>query len=237
MLGWRSVSISRVGLVLYGIVIWGCSRPVQGPSAELALRSKPTASVRLLITGDIAGTIEPCGCVKDQLGGLDRFAFAVLNSRRQNQTLFLEAGALLFPRASDEPNERDELLLRAETLAKVMHSLGLLAWSPGKADCALGEPVLLELTNQLGAKPLQSCASSGNSTFEQDNYLVTNVAGINVGVFAMGSTWTRESTGPGELETKLRAASSALESKGAKLKIAVLNGAPEQAAKLASHLT
>ncbi len=233
MLGWRSVSISRVGLVLYGFFIWGCSRPVQGPSAELASRSKPAASIRLLVTGDIAGTIEPCGCVKDQLGGLDRFASAVRSSRHPDSTLFLEAGALLFPRSSDEPNERDELLLRAETLAKVMRTLGLLAWTPGKADCALGSPTLLELTGRLGAHPLQSC---GDPTFKQDNYFVTEVAGTKVGLFGIGSTWTQASTGPDDLEAKLRTASNALDSKGAQLKIALLNAAPGQAAKLAQRL-
>ena len=233
MLCWRSVSISTVGLVLYGIVIGGCARPAQGPSAELASRSQPAASIRLLVTGDVAGTIEPCGCVKDQLGGLDRFASAVHSSRHPDSTLFLEAGALLFPRSSDEPNERDELLLRAETLAQVMRSLGLLAWTPGKADCALGTPTLLELTSQLGARPLQSCE---DPTIKQDNSLVTEVAGIKVGLFGLGSTWTQASTSADDLEAKLRTASNALESKGVHLKIAVLNAAPEQAAKLARRL-
>ncbi len=245
MLGWRSVSIWRVGLVLYGIVVGGCSRPVQGPSAELALHSKSSASVRLLVTGDVAGTIEPCGCVKDQLGGLDRFAAAVLNSRRQNTTVFLEAGSLFFPRASDDPNERDELLWRAETLAEVMRTLGLLAWSPGKSDCALGEPTLLELTRSLRAKSLQFCAGSGELTSRQDSYLVTDVAGTKVGFFGLGSTWTQSSTSwssdhssasPSDLEARLHQASTTLESRGAKLKIAVLNTDPGAAATVATRL-
>jgi hypothetical protein len=254
MLGWRSVSISRVGLVLYGIVVWGCSRPAQGPPAELASRSKLSASIRLLVTGDVAGIIEPCGCVKDQLGGLDRFASAVLNSRHPNSTLLLEAGSLLFPLASDDANERDELLLRAETLAQVMHSLGLLAWSPGKADCALGEPTLRELTKQLGATSMQSCAASGDSTANRDRYLVAEIAGTKVGFFGLPSTWTQPSTSwssddaeewskdhhssasPIDLETRLRQAATTLESKGAKLKIAVLNAAPGAVSTVARQM-
>ena len=237
MLGSRSVPIINVGLVLFEIATWGCSRPPQGPSAEIDSRSRTSASLRLLVTGDVAGTIEPCGCVKDQLGGLDRFATAVLTAHRNHSTLFLEAGALLFPRSSIETDERDESLLRAQTLAKVMRGLGLLTWAPGKADWALGEPTLVELTKQSGAKLLQSAIRDGATVSGSEGCVLTNAGGVKVGICGIGSQLTSALTHPDDLLNNLEEAAKELETKGARLSIAMLNAPSGTAAIVAQRIS
>src|SRR5689334_11935496 len=37
--------------------------------------------LRLFFVSDLAGALEPCGCVKDQLGGMDKFAALVDKER------------------------------------------------------------------------------------------------------------------------------------------------------------
>lgn len=228
-----AVSFSAVGLVLLGMVAWGCSRPAQGPSAELGAHTRSTASLRVLAAGDVAGTLEPCGCVKDQLGGLDRFATAVLAARRTGSTLFVEAGSLLFPSSTIKADQREELSLRAQTLAKVMHSLDLLAWAPGKADFALGEPALLNLAQQSGIKLLKPAGVSDTST----SITIANLAGIRVGLVGVGSNSPTEPPRPEDLAAQLQKASKELDSQNAQLKIAVLNVPLGTVAKIASQVS
>src|SRR5262245_347577 len=39
------------------------------------------ADLRLFLVSDLAGALEPCGCVKDQLGGMDHFAALVAKEK------------------------------------------------------------------------------------------------------------------------------------------------------------
>ncbi len=197
-----------LALGFMGVGIWSCSRPMQGPPAE----PKSRVAVRFLITGDIAGTLEPCGCVKDQLGGLDRFATAVADARRASpRAPLLEVGSVFFPRASVEPAERDELVMRAETLAKSLRDLGLHAFAPGAADGALGEATFEKLTRDANLPVLRRSAR------------VEKVENVSVGYFALQAQSTSPSPGTEELETQLKAASQDLTQQQAQLKVAFVD--------------
>src|SRR5882672_10682719 len=56
-----------------------------------------TATLRLYLVSDLAGALEPCGCVKDQLGGMDHFG-ALVTSEKQKApaSVLLSAGPTFF---------------------------------------------------------------------------------------------------------------------------------------------
>src|SRR5262252_10371153 len=71
----------------------GC-RSTTGPKAPDAA-GPPT--VRLYLMSDLAGALEPCGCTKDQLGGLDHAAAWMASERaRAPAAALLAAGPLFF---------------------------------------------------------------------------------------------------------------------------------------------
>ena len=230
-------SIAKLGILLTVIAGWSCSRPIQGAPSELGSRSKPATSLRILITGDVAGSIEPCGCVKDQLGGLDRFATAVSNSKRARATLLVEVGALFFPRTPVAATERDELLMRAQTLAEVMRKLGLRAWVSGYADLALGESTLNELATQSGAAMLHASTIANRNESQRSRYLLTDIAGIRVGLFGLDSQSTSGASRSDDLTASLQLAARELQARGAKLKIAALNVPAEDVASALRRIT
>ena len=43
-------------------------------AAQSAADASGPPTLRLYVVSDLSGAMEPCGCVKDQLGGLDHFA-------------------------------------------------------------------------------------------------------------------------------------------------------------------
>ncbi|MBF5067080.1 hypothetical protein G6O45_28125, partial [Salmonella enterica subsp. enterica serovar Istanbul] len=47
----------------------GCKSPA-GPDGRTS-SANGTPAARLYMVSDLAGALEPCGCVKDQLGGMD----------------------------------------------------------------------------------------------------------------------------------------------------------------------
>ena len=57
----------------------GCHAPPATSGSATATSSKPT--LRLYVTSTIAGALEPCGCSKDQLGGVQHLA-AYLTSQK-----------------------------------------------------------------------------------------------------------------------------------------------------------
>jgi hypothetical protein len=66
--------------------------PSAGPATEGA---PPT--LRLYLVTDLAGALEPCGCTKDQLGGLDHFgAWVKREQARVPVSLVASAGPLFF---------------------------------------------------------------------------------------------------------------------------------------------
>ena len=52
----------------------GCQGCRGGPKPNNADAASNVPSVRIYVVSDLAGALEPCGCSKDQLGGLDHLA-------------------------------------------------------------------------------------------------------------------------------------------------------------------
>jgi hypothetical protein len=110
--------------------------PVDGPGGRV--RPSPMESVdlgaptaRLYLVSDLAGALEPCGCTKDQLGGLDKFGAWVRRSGRDGRfvahvsSVVAAAGPLFFmdPRLTP-PTTPTRIAPRPRRLARVMRRLG-----------------------------------------------------------------------------------------------------------------
>jgi hypothetical protein len=100
----------------------------------------------------VAGALEPCGCVKDMLGGADHAA-AYIDSQATAapNALVLGAGPMLFLNARPDPARDTQAGFKADALADAYKALRLTAWAPGANDWLLGEPVLSGLVQRSGA--------------------------------------------------------------------------------------
>jgi hypothetical protein len=111
-------------------------------------RSGPEAvpAARLYLVSDLAGALEPCGCVKDQLGGMDKLgALVAAEKAKAKASGTLAAGPLFFLDLELAADRRAQEIAKAETIAVTMKALGLLAFTPGRNDWAGGAETLAKL--------------------------------------------------------------------------------------------
>lgn len=147
------------------------------PSVEPAESPSAPPTLRLYLVSDLAGALEPCGCVKDQLGGLDRFlAYEEAESKRGVASAMVAAGPLFFMDATLAEDRKGQELTKAETLADGLHKANLLAFAPAANDLALGDATLASLTTRSGAAALGAQART----------VVREVAGLKIGLIGIG---------------------------------------------------
>lgn len=161
----------------------GCksTSPVTQPVESV--NTPPT--LRFYLVSDLAGALEPCGCVKDQLGGLDRFlAYEEHESERGVTSAMVAAGPLFFMDSSLAEDRKSQELTKAETLADGLHRAKLLAFAPAKNDLALGENTLAALATRSGAAALGA----------QTRTAVREVGGVKVGLIGVGPEDTERAT-------------------------------------------
>ena len=80
----------------FALACEGC-RPSTTPGADATGSSTEAPRARLYLVSDLAGALEPCGCVKDQLGGMDRFgALVAAEKAKAANYATLSAGPLFF---------------------------------------------------------------------------------------------------------------------------------------------
>ena len=102
--------------------------------------------MRLVLVTDLAGALEPCGCTKDQLGGVDHFGAWIRQSgAAASSSLVASAGPMFFMDPTLGAERADQDRAKAETIARVLHSLGLAAFAPGANDWADGSLGLARL--------------------------------------------------------------------------------------------
>lgn len=118
-----------------------CSRTPTPAAAEA-----PPPSVRLYLLSSVAGALEPCGCVKDMLGGVDHFAALVAKeSAGAPRSLVLGAGPMLFMDPELSPKKREQDVAKGRAIADVLAGVKLAGWAPGANDWAGGADLLGEL--------------------------------------------------------------------------------------------
>ena len=160
--------------------------PVFNGRSSEAEAGSPT--VRFYLVSDLAGALEPCGCTKDQLGGLNHFgAWATRERAHAPAALVGSAGPLFFMDDKLDGERAGQDRLKAETIARVMHRLDLAAFAPGANDWADGRDTLAKLADTSGAAVI---GGEGEAP-PMVRSIVREYGGLKIGFVGFGQ-------GPGE---------------------------------------
>ena len=183
------------------------TNPVQPPPRSGD--EKPT--VRLYLVSDVAGALEPCGCVKDQLGGLDHAA-AYITSQKSAAPAYglVSAGPLFFmdPELTGEKAAQDRI--KAETMAAALKGLNFVAFAPGKNEWAGGASTLQKLVPASGASMLVANAEGAPGAVKS---VVREIGGVKIGFVGVASFDAPKDSG-----LELRPPEAAVKSEVASLK-------------------
>jgi 2',3'-cyclic-nucleotide 2'-phosphodiesterase (5'-nucleotidase family) len=184
----------------------GCKR-----DAASAVAGAPTPTLTIHAISTLAGALEPCGCVKDMLGGVDHAAALI---GRTPGSLVVGAGPLLFMNPELEPERRAQDMWKAEAIAAALGDMGLAAWAPGANDFAAGAPELARLAKLSGAAPLAANMEGA------DPVRVLTINGHSVGIAGIGKPAAGAKTA--DARAALQAAKRALDEKQAQIRIALV---------------
>lgn len=143
-------------------------------------------AARLYLVSDLAGALEPCGCVKDQLGGMDHFgALVAAEKDKAKASGVLSAGPLFFMDMELAADRRAQEIAKAETIAASMKAIHLLALAPGRNDWAGGADTLKNLVATSDA-PL----AAGNVVapgLAPAKWTKTKVGGVELGIIGVAA--------------------------------------------------
>ena len=138
-------------------------------------------SLRVYVLSSVAGALEPCGCVKDMLGGIDHAAALVAKTQSAAPAhLVVSAGPLLFMDPSIPEDQRTQDLWKAKAIAQSVADMGLDAWTPGANDWALGADQLETLDKETKAALL--AANLSGKTADAQPTRVVESGGFKVGI-------------------------------------------------------
>jgi hypothetical protein len=130
----------------------GCHRGAgKGDSGAVQTETGP-ATFRLYVLSDLAGALEPCGCQKDMLGGVDHFGALVAKEHdKAKDSAVITVGPTFFMDEVVKPERLEQDGWKAEAIAAGLKPSGLLAITPGKNDWGAGAQTLGKLRDACGA--------------------------------------------------------------------------------------
>ena len=144
--------------------------------------SAPT--VRLYLISDLAGALEPCGCTKDQLGGLDHVGAWIVSERAKAPASgVVSAGPLFFMDPTLQPDHAAQDTSKAETIAASLKSLGFLGFAPAKNDWAAGASELAKLGAESGGALL--LANAKGAVPGSQASVLRDIDGVKVGLIGV----------------------------------------------------
>lgn len=178
----------------------GCRNPpATTPDASAdVIPSHPT--VRLYVLSNIAGALEPCGCTKDQLGGVHHLAaFLDAEKAAAPDKIILGAGPMLFGDPALGATEQTQQSWKADTLAAAFKYLGMTAWAPGVNDWAAGGDFLTKAVASSGASLL---AGNVEGTPKASPVVMREANGIKIALIGVADPRDRSGKLPGGITTK-----------------------------------
>ena len=188
---WRLVGFGSLIVILAAFGACEGCRPGGGRSPESDARGatpkgEGSPAVRLYLVTDLAGALEPCGCVKDQLGGLDHFgALVAAEKDKAKASGVLAAGPLFFMDMELVADRRAQEIAKADTIAAGLRSLGLLALAPSRNDWAAGDETLKKLAGASGA-PLVA-ANVEAPAIAPVRWTIKDVGGVKLGIVGVAA--------------------------------------------------
>ena len=188
-----SARITRLVLLVLSLVAGavvaacnGCRRDGKGNGTNASSDAGPP-SVRVYVLSDVAGALEPCGCQKDMLGGVDHFAALVTKEHEKApNALVVTAGPLFFMDVVPKVDHVDQDGWKAEALAAGLKSVGLAGFAPGKNDWAEGGAFLAKVKDASGGA---MCAANlkGEGAGSPVGHVVRDVGGVKVAIVGVSS--------------------------------------------------
>ena len=196
----------------------GC-RPSRNAETE-----RPT--VRLYLVSNVAGALEPCGCVKDQLGGLDHVAALIAQGKKvAPDSALVEAGPLYFLDPVIKEERKPQELVKAQAIADILKGLDFAGEAPGRNDWALGESTLGDLASRSAGESLACNARPTGKLLHAS--LVRVIDGVKIGFIGVAQPDKSDIGAPlGDLTFEspadaVKAEVKTLEAQGAQVLIAV----------------
>lgn len=216
------------GCLLLGLVLpFACNQRPKQPAPPPKI---PT--LRLYVASSIAGALEPCGCRKDMLGGVDHAAQLVRQGEVEaSHSLVLGAGPMFFMNPELEAGDRQQTLLKSSTMAAALADLKFLAWAPGANDFAAGPEQLHELTRTSGATLLAGNLKLADLPFTSERVLTVGDVKVGIAGVTLPDRVGEWAVKPdvSDAEASLRQSLTRLEQQGVPLRIALV-AAPRGAA-------
>jgi 2',3'-cyclic-nucleotide 2'-phosphodiesterase (5'-nucleotidase family) len=211
----------------------GCHAPAPATDPPAA-SDRPT--VRLYVASTIAGALEPCGCSKDQLGGVDHLAaYVAAQSSAAPASLFVGAGPMLFldPKLRAGDATQDEW--KADAIAGAFKALHLAGWAPGANDWAAGADRLAKYRDASGALLL-----AGNIP-GLGGAVVREVGGVKVGLVGVSDPKDRAGgypagITPGSAVDAMKAGIAEVKRQGATILVGLAAMPRGQALRLADEI-
>ncbi|HEU4583721.1 MAG TPA: multiheme c-type cytochrome [Polyangiaceae bacterium] len=215
-------------LLLLGLAALGCRK------AEAPPQPPAVPSVRLYLLSNLAGALEPCGCRKDMLGGIDHAAALIAASRAEApQRLLLAAGPTLFQDPQLDPARGDQDRWKAAAIADSLADLQLGAWAPGVNDFAAGASTASELAARSRAKLLAANLHTPGVPFASTASF--EVGGYRVGVAGIGAS-TDVNAAATDPSAALAEAARSLQAAGAQIRVALVAAARGDGLRLAEKV-
>jgi hypothetical protein len=222
--------------VLLAAVFGGVScKRSKGPT-EAPAQAPKEPSLRLFVASTLAGAMEPCGCRKDMLGGVDHAAALIDKAKEEApNAVVVGAGPMFFlnPQLTDEKRQQD--LWKAHGIAKALRDMKLAAWAPGLNDLAAGTAELAKLRAESGAALISANAAIEGVDVQPAR--IVDAGDVKLGLAGV----TKLPKAPG-LELKgaksaLVAAKQKLQADGAKVLVALVAAPRGDALRLAEAVT
>jgi hypothetical protein len=201
--------------------------------------SVKSPTVRLYVVSTVAGALEPCGCSKDQLGGIDHAAaYIESESKAARGSLVVGAGPLLFMEPVIKGDQTTQASWSAEAMAEAMKDVGLVAWAPGANDWAVGGEALGRYREQSSAALLAGNLKGAPGAVSS---VVRDVGGIKVGIVGIADPKSKTlgypegvSASPGE--EAMKAAIEDVKKQGAQILIGLAALPRGEALRVADNL-
>ena len=163
----------------------GCKSPSGADGSAPRSGAEGVPAARLYLISDFAGALEPCGCVKDQLGGMDHFgALVAAEKDKAKASVVVSAGPLFFMDMELAADRRAQEITKAETIAASLKALGLAAFAPGRNDWAAGPETLKKLA---GASAAPLVAANVAQVSPNARWTKKNVGGVDVGFIGVSA--------------------------------------------------
>jgi len=180
--------MTRSGLVIWIIVATlgvavaachGCHSTPRADSAQTASPGSGAPTLRLYAISNLAGALEPCGCTKDQLGGIDHLAaFVAEDRKRAEASLVVAAGPTMFLDPKLEPARAAQDQWKAEAISASLADIGLSAWTPGFNDWAGGDALFATLAKNAAGPIVAANLDNASAT----KSTLRDIAGVKVGI-------------------------------------------------------